>query len=46
VEKITREIKYPDGKVEKVEVPMSKINADIDKLIEENKDLFDILAKL
>ncbi|MBD3155186.1 MAG: hypothetical protein GF368_00840 [Candidatus Aenigmarchaeota archaeon] len=46
MEKIIREVRYPKGKIEKLEVPMSKINADINKLIKDNKDLFEILARL
>ena len=43
---LTKEIRYPDGTVERIKVPITKINRDISRIVKENKEMLDILAKL
>lgn len=43
---LIKEIRYPDGKIENIKVPLSKINKDISRLVEEKKEMFDIMKKL
>ena len=43
---LIKEIRYPDGTIEKIKVPISKINKDISKLVKDNREMFDILEKL
>jgi len=43
---LIKEIRYPDGTIENIKVPISKIDKDISRLVRKNKDMFDILKKL
>ncbi len=43
---VEKEIRYPDGTVETIKVPLSKIDKEISKLLKIDKEMLDILKKL
>ena len=43
---LIKEVRYPDGTVKKIKVPISKVNRDISKLVKKHKEMFDVLEKL
>lgn len=46
METLEKEVIFVDGTIEKIRVPISKVEKEISRLVKRDKEMLDILAKL